>query len=243
MANDHFRSLGARVEHLRVDEFQDVGQLEFDFFAGLDPEHIFAVFDDWQSIFKFKGAKVEIAKSLVGAEGIKTYQLTRNYRSDPAIVSFGDAIISQCASRIRKDVVPMREPQGRGDAVTIMSRRDLPHVLYDVVAPDRDGYRDWFILVRTNKDLYWIMDTLNRMNIPAMSFRREGMSLAEMKSAMAKNKVKVLTVHVSKGLEAKNVILYGRFPVIVPPYQIDEEERRVMYVGVTRAQDRLIVMN
>jgi DNA helicase-2/ATP-dependent DNA helicase PcrA len=71
----------------------------------------------------------------------------------------------------------------------------------------------------------------------------DGMSLADLKTAMGKNRVKVLTVHVSKGLEAKNVILYGRFPVVVPSYQIDEEERRVMYVGVTRAQDRLIVLN
>ena len=47
----------------------------------------------------------------------------------------------------------------------------------------------------------------------------------------------------SKGLEAENVVLFGSFPLICPSYRLNEEERKVMYVGMTRAKDNLIILN
>ena len=81
------------------------------------------------------------------------------------------------------------------------------------------------------------------LGIPYITFKREGMSLLELKKKMKKNAVKILTVHTSKGLEADNVILYGNFPVSVPFYRVNKEERRVMYVGITRARNNLIILN
>ena len=57
------------------------------------------------------------------------------------------------------------------------------------------------------------------------------------------NSVKLMTVHTSKGLEAPNVILYGNFPVNTPRYRNNPEERKVMYVGITRAKDNLVLLN
>ena len=79
--------------------------------------------------------------------------------------------------------------------------------------------------------------------MPFTTFKREGMTLANLKKHMNSNRVKLLTVHVSKGLEAKNVILYGNFPVQCPNYRRDEEERKVMYVGITRAKENLVILN
>ena len=44
-------------------------------------------------------------------------------------------------------------------------------------------------------------------------------------------------------LPDKNVLLYGNFPIVCPNYRKDEEERKVMYVGVTRAIDNLYILN
>ena len=68
---------------------------------------------------------------------------------------------------------------------------------------------------------------------------------------MNDDRVKVLTVHAAKGLEADNVLLYGNFPVrMTKSLDLDltklekkYEERRIMYVGITRARNRLVVLN
>ena len=107
-----------------------------------------------------------------------------------------------------------------------------------------DLYREYFILTRSNKDLYKIANMCETLNIPFITFKREGLKLSELKSLMSSDAVKILTVHTSKGLEADNVILYGNFPLVMPSYYRDaEDERKVMYVGVTRARKNLIILN
>ena len=60
------------------------------------------------------------------------------------------------------------------------------------------------------------------------------------------DKIRILTVHASKGLEAKNVIMIGCDEGIFPsmfcqtPKQV-EEERRLWYVAMTRAKDNLFI--
>ena len=49
---------------------------------------------------------------------------------------------------------------------------------------------------------------------------------------MKENTVKILTIHSSKGLESKNVIVMGA-------RYYNDEEKRVAYVAATRARDRL----
>ena len=46
-----------------------------------------------------------------------------------------------------------------------------------------------------------------------------------------------------RSLENRNVLLYGNFPVRIQKWLMDEEDRKVMYVGVTRAMERLVVLN
>lgn len=107
----------------------------------------------------------------------------------------------------------------------------------------RLDYVDWFILVRTNKDIVKIENLLNRLGIPYVSFKKGEMTLEEMRKYMAENKVKLLTVHTSKGLESKNVLLYGNFPIKQKPYLRNNDEIKVQYVGMTRAMENLIILN
>lgn len=56
------------------------------------------------------------------------------------------------------------------------------------------------------------------------------------------NKVKLMTIHAAKGLEATTVILAGVNKGVFPSNRSDiEEERRLFYVAVTRAKERLVV--
>ena len=98
----------------------------------------------------------------------------------------------------------------------------------------KDGhYNDWFVLCRTNNELSSIKSVLEKAGIPCDSFKRAELDAQEFAEAMARDTVKVLTIHTSKGLERKNVVVIGaRF------YNADE--RCVSYVAATRAIDKLI---
>jgi DNA helicase-2/ATP-dependent DNA helicase PcrA len=237
-AEAYFRSINAEIEHVLVDEFQDVGSLEFNFIDSLQADNYFLVGDDWQSIYSFKGGNVKIFMKLIEDGLFSVYYLTNNYRNSRAVLEIADTIISQVYSKIDKTIVPMSQEEG---SVQLLSKRTIPVVLDSI---KKDGnFRDYFILVRTNKDLFKMQEICEENEVPFTTFKREGMSLADLKRHMDSNRVKILTVHVSKGLEVKNVLLYGNFPVKCPNYMKDEEERKVMYVAVTRAKENLVIMN
>lgn len=236
MATSYFRSINADIEHVLVDELQDVGTLEFKFIESLGADNYFLVGDDWQSIYGFKGGNVNIFLKLIEDGLFHTYYLTRNYRNSTQVLDVSQQIISQVSKKVDKVIVPMYKSDG---SVEVMSKTQLPKMLNSITG----DYRDWFLLCRTNKDLYYLAEKCAEYEVPFTTFKREGMSLQELRQRMNMNKVKILTVHVSKGLEAKNVILYGNFPIVCPNYRKDEEERKVMYVGITRAIDNLYILN
>lgn len=234
----YFTSIHAEIEHVLVDEFQDVGTLEFSFIESLQADNYFFVGDDFQSIYSFKGGNVHIFLKLISDGLFSVYYLTNNYRNSQAVLDIADAVISQVSTKIDKTITRMSDKEG---SVRVFSKRAINGVLYEI--KHNGNYKDWFILVRTNKDLFKIADICEELEIPHVTFKREGMSLADMRRYMEMNRVKILTVHVSKGLEVKNVVLYGNFPVTCPRYLKNEEERKVMYVGVTRAIENLIILN
>ena len=238
MATDYFNSINATIGHVLVDELQDVGTLEFNFIESLQADNYFLVGDDWQSIYSFKGGNVNIFLKLIEDGMFNVYYLTNNYRNSQQVLEMSQQIISQVTKKIDKVITPVYNSEGN---VTVMSKTKLPEVLRQISR--EENYKDWFLLVRTNKELYELAEKCAEYEVPYTTFKREGMSLSELRQRMNMNKVKVLTVHVSKGLEAKNVLLYGNFPIVCPNYRKDEEERKVMYVGVTRAIDNLYILN
>ena len=105
------------------------------------------------------------------------------------------------------------------------------------------NYKDWFVLVRTNKDLVKLEAKMREFEIPYVSFRKGEMTLDQMRNCMAEDKVKLLTIHTSKGLESPNVLLWGNFPIRQKPYLRNNDELKVLYVGITRGIDQTIVLN
>ena len=234
-AKIYFESTGAFVEHLLVDEFQDVGTLEYKFIAGLSATNTFFVGDDRQSIYGFKGSNVKIFQNLVMSENVKTYYLKNNYRNGTRIFELADLVISQVTNKL--DIPPTKTVDYSGEVV-FMRRKDLEKAIMKIT-----NFKNQFILTRTNRELFQVANLCEKLGVPCTTFKREGMSLFELKHHLNKDSVKILTVHSAKGLEADNVILYGSFPVVCPRYQVNEEERRIMYVGITRARHMLVLLN
>jgi DNA helicase-2/ATP-dependent DNA helicase PcrA len=105
-------------------------------------------------------------------------------------------------------------------------------------------YKDWFILVRTNKEIYEVSQKLTKARVPFQTFKQSNVSTEELTKIMNSNTVKLLTIHASKGLENKKVLIYGNFQVQPPKYKrVNSEERKVFYVAITRAMDKLIILS
>lgn len=238
----YFQNTNSYPEYVLVDEFQDVGDLEYKFVMSLNAKNYFFVGDDWQSIYGWKGGNVNIFKSLCNRQDWKVYKLENNYRSGKLIIDLASKVIEQVEDRIQKDINIKADINAQ---FTIDTKYKLGSVL-DIIAKKSNSDRlgDWFILVRKNADLAIVLDKLEVKKIPVITFKREGMSLAEMKAMMDIDAVKILTVHTAKGLESKNVLLYGdSFKINRPDWMKNDEETRIVYVGITRAKENLIILN
>lgn len=227
------------LDYLLVDEFQDIGPNEYQFIMSLDAQSNFFVGDDWQSIYKFKGGDVRYFLKLMEDPNWTSYYMTKNYRNAKNILDVAQIVINQADDIIDKSIEAVRDVDG---SVEISTKQKIFEYLSKIVC--KGDYKDWFILVRSNKDIVTMSHNLTSLNIPYVTFKQsnqDGNNDISMK--MNLDAVKLLTIHAAKGLESKNVLLYGNFPIRQKSYLKNSDERKVLYVGITRAEDTLIILN
>lgn len=231
----YFKEINGKIEYLFVDEFQDIGPLEKNFFKALNADNYFYIGDEKQAIYGFKGGNVDFFLNLMKSKKWKTYFLNNNYRCGQSIIELANRVIVQADDVLNVTSICKSNKPGK---TQIDSKYKIDKYLQEI-----KDYKDWFVLVRTNKDLAKLELKMNELNIPFVSFRKGEMSLNEMRECMAQDKIKLLTIHTSKGLESKNVLLWGNFPIVQKPYLRNNDEIKVLYVGCTRAIDQLIILN
>jgi len=113
-----------RFQHVLVDEFQDTNTIQYAFIRLLAGEsgYIFAVGDDDQAIYSWRGAKVEnIRHFLNDFPNTKTLRLEQNYRSTSTILQAANAIISHNAQRMGKQLWTSRQ---QGEPVALFVSAD-----------------------------------------------------------------------------------------------------------------------
>lgn len=249
------------LEYLFVDEYQDTGILEDNFIQALNPTNLFIVGDDWQSIYGFKGAVVNIFKRYVkqGEENPAewgVYRLDNNYRCAKEIIDIAEKVIGQDKGKIEKKVVCSNDNKGEYSYYSKDKNNIMKH-LVPILKNYKKDYKSWFFLTRTNKDLNDLVMLCNSINLPVMRMEKVK-NVADMKELNEINKVKAMTIHCAKGLENDNVLLVGDFPIFkAPPCKKKKEdiekfrkrlerwneERRLMYVAVTRAKKKLVIIS
>ncbi len=127
---------GLRLRHILIDEFQDTSLAQFELLEALtvgwesgDGRTLFAVGDPMQSIYQFRDAEVGLflraRNGGIGCVRLESLQLTRNFRSAPALVEWTNTTCSQLfpsQDDVRASAVaftnslPAREEQ-RGPAI------------------------------------------------------------------------------------------------------------------------------
>lgn len=110
-----------RFRHLLVDEFQDTNTIQYAWLRLLagNTGNVFAVGDDDQSIYGWRGAKVEnILNFSQHFPGTRVIRLERNYRSTGNILNAANALIENNSDRLGKN---LWTDIGEGDPITFYS--------------------------------------------------------------------------------------------------------------------------
>lgn len=213
-----------KFEHLLIDEFQDTGSLEYNFIEKIPKKNFFAIGDERQGIYQFKGASDIYLKNLYSSVDCTTYFLNENYRCAPNIIEFADDILGSM-KKISPKTKAIKTKNGY-----INDRSSFADAVEEIQWSQ--DYGNWFILCRTNNELATAVEIIEKRKIPYISFKKGDLDLIEMETLLKDNRVKILTIHTAKGLENKNVIVVGaRF--------YNEEERKIAYVAATRAEQSL----
>ncbi len=153
-----------RFRHILVDEFQDTNILQYRWLRllagqGLGPDGrslnaVFAVGDDDQSIYAFRGANVGNMQDFLQDFKVKSpIRLEQNYRSTGTILDAANGLIAQNSGRLGKN---LWTSGARGDKIIVKELeddRDEAQWVVDQVKAERARgmrYSDFAVLYRTN---------------------------------------------------------------------------------------------
>lgn len=166
------QELSTRYTYILVDEFQDTNRIQSEIITMLSSVHqnICVVGDDSQSIYAFRGAKIQNILNFKNTyPNVKTFKLETNYRSTGTIVEAANRLIAHNNGRIPK---VCHASKGSGDEITVEilpDDRDEARYVKDYIKDAvRNGarYKDFAVLYRTNAQSRAIEDELLRSQVP-----------------------------------------------------------------------------
>jgi len=252
-------------EYIIIDEYQDISQWKYLLAkntAKRTSAKLFAVGDDWQSIYSFSGSKIEYIYDFEKYfEGAKIYKISKTYRNSQELINITGKFIEKNKHQIKKELMSDSHIDNpiiikEFDSLNEYGERDLnkeyeclKQTINEIHMQNKN--RNILILARTNKTIKRIFDdkefvddldtkikylVFNNLNIDGMS------------------------MHKSKGLTFDEVILIGLnnyFPLnhkdefwlinILKNKLVDEgisfpEERRLFYVALTRTKNHVYIL-
>lgn len=161
-----------RFRHILVDEFQDTNTIQYAWLrmlAGTQGK-MFAVGDDDQSIYGWRGAKVEnIQQFSKDFTGVLTFRLEQNYRSTGNILNAANALIENNSGRMGKN---LWTNDGDGDLIQLYAAfNELDEAHYIVARiqdwADKGGLREeCAVLYRSNAQSRVLEEALIQRGMP-----------------------------------------------------------------------------
>ncbi len=146
-----------KFQYIHIDEFQDTNTVQFNLARILSSVHsnIFVVGDDDQSIYSWRGAKVENILNFDDVyRGAKIYKLERNYRSTKKILDLANCIIKNNTGRRDKEL--WTENQDGVRIETFVGTDENNEASYtamqikNLMARSNYSYRDFAVFMRLN---------------------------------------------------------------------------------------------
>jgi DNA helicase IV len=248
-------------KYIIIDEYQDISVSRFELIKEirmLTNAKVVCVGDDWQSIYRFAGADLNLFTNFEKYFGKSEFlKIERTYRNSQELIDIAGKFVMKNEKQIIKDLLSGKKNSkpirilGFNNKDEII--RTLKHAIEEIVSEFGtdaeimllgrnnfditilDGDRD-FVIKKTKKDVYVLYKKYPDLNIY------------------------FLTAHRSKGLEANNVILINAANHMVgfPNMMADDpilslvltekdafwfaEERRLFYVAITRTKNTTYIL-
>lgn len=260
-------------DHILIDEYQDISAQRYELIKSLMGKNnnckLFCVGDDWQSIMGFAGSDLDFFVNFSDYfDHPARTDLTVNYRSTKSIVDTGAEIIKQNGSSQLKKKTTANDKSLKPVKVYSFEQQSthksnynnqmdyydqmVQHCVNEIEAYCKNGHdpADIMILGRIVSNIMFKEKLLKYANINGVKISTESRYF---------NSIPFMSVHRSKGLQAKVVFivdvvegLYG-FPSELENPDIfepaikgrrkdkEEEERRLFYVAITRAKEKAII--
>lgn len=233
-----------KYQYILVDEFQDVNNLQVELIKLLltDQTQLFCVGDDWQSIYGFRGSNVSY---IVDFENYfpnsKVVKLNLNYRSTQNIVGASNEVIKHNKFKVEKEIHSSKQSEHKIVVYSGNSEEENIEFCIRKINELLEGEL-------TNDDILFLYRRSKMYSPYFFRFKNENV------------KVQAKTIHAAKGLESKVVFIIGlsegsggfpdiwledRIFQVIKKANHDllmEEERRLFYVAITRAKDKLFLI-
>lgn len=160
-------------QYILVDEYQDTNYAQYIIIRRLSQLHgrVCVVGDDAQSIYSFRGAKIENILSFQNDyPTAEVFKLEQNYRSTRTIVEAANSVITHNERRMKKSCFSEGD---KGEKIRILNaytdREEAEMVVSDLrdkVRAANDRWAEAVILYRTNNQSAVLEDNLRRRGIP-----------------------------------------------------------------------------
>jgi DNA helicase-2/ATP-dependent DNA helicase PcrA len=219
------KQLQSTFSYIFIDEAQDMSFIQYKILQRLVNYDTFLclVGDPDQSIYRFRGSRRQMTKQLIHTFGCHTFTLEDNYRSCSGIIQLANTLISHNRHRIPKVLKPHQNRVGTCEFHQFNNtKKEADFIFSKIIEFLHQKYtqKDIIILVRNH---FQANEIKRRLQLSYYS------------------DVDCLSIHQSKGLEFKIVLLIGIEDVRTKKRLEIEEERRLFFVGITRAKDALIM--
>lgn len=250
-----------KFDYIVIDEYQDISQIKYELTyktAKKNDAKIYAVGDDWQSIYAFSGSRIEyIYRFREFFKGSKSFKITKTYRNSQELVDCSGEFIMRNDDQIKKQLVSnkhitnpiiFRYFDGTGDPQEA-EIESLKETILEIHRNDPD--HNILVLGRTNRIIDRIVKDEEFEDDIGSKITFKGYEDIQIDS---------MTMHKSKGLTYDEVIIIGLhryFPSKekVNFWYIDlyrnkpikesieyAEERRLFYVALTRTKNKVYLI-
>ena len=192
-------SISGRFRYIMVDEYQDTNFAQYLILRKLAQFHqnLCVVGDDSQSIYAFRGAKIEnILNFKKDYPQHNIFRLEQNYRSTQTIVNAANSVIERNSARIPKECYSRGDEGEKIRLIKAYTEQEeavlIASAIANKICTDSAQYQDFAILYRTNAQSRSLEEALRKRNLPYMIYSGNSFfERAEVKDMMAYFKLAV----------------------------------------------------